>query len=79
MHFRFILNPGYSDPNTADIYLFQKGFPRGTSGKEHTCQFRRHKIMGSIPGLGRSPEGGHGNPFQYSCVENPMDRGAWVC
>ena len=31
---------------------------------------------GSIPGLGRSPEGGHGNPLQYSCLENPMDRGA---
>ena len=30
-----------------------------------------------IPGLGRSPEGGHGNPFQYSGLENPMDRGAW--
>ena len=33
--------------------------------------------MGSIPGLGRSSEGEHGNPLQYSCLENPMDRGAW--
>ena len=33
--------------------------------------------LGSIPGLGRSPGGGHSNPFQYSCLENPMDRGAW--
>ena len=33
--------------------------------------------MGSIPGLGRSPGGGHGNPLQYSCLVNPMDRGAW--
>ena len=33
--------------------------------------------MGSIPGLGRSPGGGPGNPLQYSCLENPMDRGAW--
>ena len=33
--------------------------------------------MGLIPGLGRSPRGGHGNPLQYSCLENPMDRGAW--
>ena len=33
--------------------------------------------MGSTPGLGRSPEGGHDNPLQYSCLENPMDRGAW--
>ena len=32
------------------------------------------KDMGSIPGLGRSPGGGHGNPLQYSCLENPMDR-----
>ena len=31
---------------------------------------------GSIPGLGKSPRGGHGNPFQYSCLENPMDREA---
>ena len=31
----------------------------------------------SIPGLGRSPGGGHGNPLQYSCLENPMDRGDW--
>ena len=33
--------------------------------------------MGSIPGLGRSPGEGHGNPLQCSCLENPMDRGAW--
>ena len=33
--------------------------------------------QGSIPGLGRSPGEGNGNPFQYSCLENPMDRGAW--
>ena len=32
---------------------------------------------GSIPGLGRSPGGGHGSPLQYSCLENPMNRGAW--
>ena len=32
---------------------------------------------GSIPGLGRSPGGGHGDPLQYPCLENPMDRGAW--
>ena len=35
------------------------------------------KRGGLIPGLGRSPEGGHGNSLQYSCLENPMDRGAW--
>ena len=32
---------------------------------------------GSVPESGRSPGGGHGNPLQYSCLENPMDRGAW--
>ena len=35
------------------------------------------KDMGLIPGSGRPPGGGHGNPLQYSCLENPMDRGAW--
>ena len=35
------------------------------------------KDTGSIPGLGRSPGGGNGNPLQHSCLENPMDRGAW--
>ena len=35
------------------------------------------RAVGSIPGLGRFPGGGHGNPLQYSCLENPMDRGAW--
>ena len=35
------------------------------------------KDSGSIPGSGRSPGGGNGNPLQYSCLENPMDRGAW--
>ena len=33
--------------------------------------------LGSIPGLGKSPGKGNGNPLQYSCLENPMDRGAW--
>jgi len=34
--------------------------------------------LGSIPGMGRSPGREHGNPLQYSCLENPMDRGAWL-
>ena len=49
------------------------GFPGGASGKEPTGQRRRP----SIPGSGRSPGGGNGNPLQYSCLENPMDRGVW--
>ena len=35
------------------------------------------RYMGSVPGLGRCPGGGHGNTLQYSCLENPMDRGGW--
>ena len=59
------------------IYLYiERVFPRGTSGKEPACQCRRHKSVGSIPGSGRSPVGRHGNPLQYSCLVNPMDRGA---
>ena len=56
-----------------------RGFPGGASGKEFTCQYRRCKRrnVGLMPGLGRSPGGGPGNPLQYSCLENPMDRGAW--
>ena len=50
------------------------GFPGGSDGKESACNVGD---LGSLPGLGRSPGGGHGNPLQYSCQENPMDRGAW--
>ena len=50
-------------------------FPSGSDGKESTCNAGN---LGSIPGLGRSPGGGHGNPLQYSCLENPNgeERGA---
>ena len=50
------------------------GFPGSSDGKESACSAAD---LGSIPGLGRSPRRGHGNPLQYSCLENPMDRGAW--
>ena len=62
--------------NISCYYSFCWGFPGGTSGKEPVCQCRRHKTQGSIPGSGRSPVGGHGNPLQYSCLENPKDRRA---
>ena len=53
-------------------------FPSGPSGKEPTCQCRLDvRDAGSIPGSGRSPGGGHDNPVQYSCLQNPMDREAW--
>ena len=48
-------------------------FPAGISGKESPA----NAGAGSIPGLRRSPGGGHSNPLQYSCLENPIDRGAW--
>ena len=50
------------------------GFPGGSDGKESTCQAGD---MDLIPGLGKSPGEGNGNPFQYPGLENPMDRGAW--
>ena len=56
------------------LWVLTSGFPSGSVGKESTCNARD---WGSIPGLGRSPREGNGNPLQYSCLENPMDRGAW--
>ena len=53
------------------------GFPGVSVGKESTCNAGDAGDMGSIPGVGRSPGGEHGNPLLYSCLENPMDRGAW--
>ena len=50
------------------------GFPGGSDAKDSACNAGD---LSSIPGLGRSPGGGNGNPLQYSCLENPMDRGAW--
>ena len=50
------------------------GFPGGARTSANAGDMRD---AGSIPGLGRSPGGGHGNPLQYSCPENPMDREAW--
>ena len=50
------------------------GFPSGSAGEESACNVGD---VSSIPGLGRSPGGGHGNPLQDSRLENPMDGGAW--
>ena len=50
------------------------GFPGGSAGKESACNAGD---LASIPGLGRSPGEGHGDPLQYSSLENPMDRAAW--
>ena len=61
-----LLASGFSTPGV--------GFPGSSAGKESTCNAGD---LGLIPGLGRSPGGGHGNPLQYSYLENPMDRIAW--
>ena len=50
------------------------GLPRGLSGKESACNAGDTGDLGSIPGSGRSHGGGNGNPLQYFCLENPMDR-----
>ena len=53
------------------------GLQRWLSSKESACKSGATGDMGSIPGSGKSPGGGQGNPLQYSSLENPMDRGAW--
>ena len=63
----------YGSINTPSTKLGQ-GFPGGSVGKETACHVGD---PGSIPGLGRSPGEGHGSPLRHSCLENPMDRGAW--
>ena len=50
------------------------GFPGGSDSKSFACNAGD---LGLVPGLGRSPGGGHSNPLQYSCLKNHMDRGAW--
>ena len=55
-------------------FLLSMGFPGGSEGKASACNAGD---PGLIPGLGRSPGEGDGTPLQYSCLENPMDRGAW--
>ena len=58
-------------------HMQAKGFPGGTSGKEPPAHAGDIRDAGSIPGSERSPRGGQDNPLQYSCLENPRDRGAW--
>ena len=53
------------------------GFPGGSVDKEPACNAGDPGDMSSIPGSERPHGGGHSNPLQYSCLENPMDRGAW--
>ena len=59
---------------TFGFALMNPHFPGSSVGKNSPANTGD---TGSIPGSGRSPAGGNGNPLQYSCLENPMDRGAW--
>ena len=56
------------------IYIRELELPYSSDSKESSCNAGD---LGSIPGPGRSPGEGNGNPLQYSCLENSMDRGAW--
>ena len=56
------------------LYSRDWGFSGGSDGKESVCSVGE---LDSVPGLGRSPGEGNGNPLQYSCLKNSMDRGAW--
>ena len=62
-----------SYPNCLDFNFLSDG----SVGKESACSEGNAEDTGLIPGSGRCPEGRSGNQFQYSCLENPMDRGAW--
>ena len=60
------------------IYIYIYTLPDGLAGKESTCNAGDTGITGSVPGSGRSPGVGRGNPLQSSCLESPMDLGAWL-
>ena len=59
------------------IYILVKGLPGGSTVKNPPAVQEAQELWGLIPGSGRSPGGGHANPFQYSCLENHTDRRAW--
>ena len=67
----------YVNSHLKDDKLVGKKLPGGLVSKVSVCKVGDIREVGSIPGSGRSLEGGCGNPLQYSCLENPMDREAW--
>ena len=76
-HEKQVLRVGVSSGATCVVKKelpFSKGFPDGSGVKNPSANVGD---VGLIPGLGRSPGEGNGNPLQYSVLENPMDRGAW--
>ena len=62
--------------NNLHLFVNIMGIPQGLSDKQITCNAGDTGNVGLIPGSGRSPGEGNGNPLQYSCLGNPMDRGA---
>ena len=69
-----VLLPSFSQSYMIVITIPGRGLPCGSDGKASACNVGD---LGSIPGSGRSSGEGNGNPLQYSCLENPMDGGAW--
>ena len=77
----------YKSLNNSNLFPFplscleliagKEGLPRWLSNKESAYKLGATGDVGSIPGSGRSPGVGHGNPLQYSCLENSMERGVW--
>ena len=60
------------------MHIMNNSFPNGLVDKESACNAGdTGDVGGLIPGLGRSPGDGHGNPLQYSCLENPLDKRTW--
>ena len=70
-------SPSYSLIGQLTPSQLQVGLHWWLSGKESACNAGATEDIGSIPGSEKSPGEGHGNPLQYSCLEHPMDRGAW--
>ena len=78
IHLNINMHPtSYAKILIKGYYRCLLGSPGGTMVKISPANAGDIRDMGSVPGLRRSPGGGHGNPLQYSCLENPMDRGAW--
>ena len=84
---RFIPFVYHADLHSDIHFLFEKYFkamllrlwvPQWLRGNESACNAGITEDAGSIPGSGRSPGEGHGNPLQYSCLENPVDRAWWA-
>ena len=70
-----VIYPFYLSYSAIDsFWCISQGFTSGSDGKASVCNAGD---PGSIPGLERSPREGNGSPLQYSCLENPMDHGAW--